>query len=81
MSEIGASVLTKISNLRLEGLFDGDEVSTTLLAAVFAEALRMDETPRQVLDALWESLPPDDLWREIADRLADACDEAGGGGG
>lgn len=71
----GELVIEKLSALRLEGLLNGgDEVSMTLLAAVLAEALRQERPPRQILDALWESLPPDDTWERLAADLDDACD-------
>lgn len=59
---IGEAILTKVVDLQLEGLVDGDEVTATLIAAAFADALRKDQTPRSVLDAVWQNLPSDEAW-------------------
>lgn len=62
--EHGAEILQKVADLRLEGMVDGDEVTRTLLGAVFADAIRKDQTPRSVLDAVWQALPDDATWNE-----------------
>lgn len=60
---IGELILSKLVDLRQE---DGDEITATLLAAVFADALRKDQTPRTILDSVWAALPGCDAWdREI----------------
>lgn len=72
-------MLARISALRLESLIDGDELEATLLAAVFAEALRTDRSPRGVLDALWSSLPACDAWRGgVGEAVAELVDGLAG---
>lgn len=78
MSELGADILRKIADLRLEGMVDGDEISKTLLASCFADALRKDQTPRSILDDIWQALPSDETWnewfRDFVDAGADTVD-------
>lgn len=56
---IGELILAKLVELQDE---DGYEVTALLLAAVFADALRKDQTPRTILDSVWAALPSCDTW-------------------
>lgn len=72
----GSLVLAKVSTLRSEG---DSAITSTLMAATFAEALRRDSTPRRVLDALWEAVPADDAWDpEVLGAACEKFDEGGG---
>lgn len=71
---VGDDVLAKISALRDDP--DEEEIPSTLVAAVYAEALRQDEPPRVVADCLWKSLPTDKEWEldMAAAKIIAACD-------
>lgn len=42
-----------------------------LIAAVYLRAMRTDRSPRDVLDALWKSMPAGDAWPGLRDALAE----------
>lgn len=74
--ERGLTMVENIVVLRSGALLDGDTVTTMLLSATIAQALRAGETPRKVMLDLWDSLPTDDEWTEvICPKVEQAIDE------
>lgn len=76
---IGERILSKLVDLRLEGMVDGEEITATLIAAVFADALRKGQSPRTVLDYVWEALPACDAWENGIEADVRAAVELVGG--
>lgn len=58
--EAGTYTLEKLIELRED--IDGDTITCTVLAAIYADALRKGLAPRDVLADISESLPESDAW-------------------
>lgn len=58
--EAGTYTLDKVMELREH--IDGDTITCTLNAAVYADALRKGVTPRSLIDDIWKAMPDDAAW-------------------
>jgi hypothetical protein len=74
--ERGSAILAQVVAHKMDALFDGDALTASLIGACFAEALRKDESPKQVAWELWAGLPDDFSWNGgLRDRVIEAIDE------
>lgn len=77
--EAGAAIMERISDLRMETLVDGDQVTASLVAACITDALRKGESPRDIALALWDAVPSEEEWengtRETVLAAIDEFDE------
>lgn len=73
--EAGPAVLSQIAALQMDALIDGDSITTVLIGACIADALRKGETPRAVARGLLRGLPADHEWSLLRERIRDALDE------
>lgn len=48
-----------------------------LLAAVYVRAIKTDETPRNIVDALFKALPSSESWPPLRDALLAVLDDEG----
>lgn len=71
--EAGTYTLDKLVELRED--VDGDTISCTAIAAIYADALRKGCAPRDVLNDLKESLPEADAWEGwVREQMVEAID-------
>lgn len=71
--EAGTYTLEKLIELRED--IDGDTITCTTVAAIYADALRKGSTPLQVIADLVESLPGDDAWEGwLREQVTEAID-------
>lgn len=72
--EAGTYTLGKVVELREN--IDGDTITCTLAAAVYADALRKGLSPRRVIDDLWKTMVSDEEWAgEIREQMEAAIEQ------
>lgn len=61
----------------LEALMDAepDVAEGFLMAAVYCRALRTDQGPRDVIDALWKAMPSSEAWPGMRHALESMLEE------
>jgi hypothetical protein len=74
--EHGNAIIEGILVLQAADLADSDTISTQLFSALIAQALRSEQTPREVAVSLWDGLPSDDDWENVVrEKFEQAIEE------
>lgn len=74
--EAGPAILSTVAALQMDALMgEGDSITTTMIGACIADALRKGETPRDVAQGLLDGLPTDRQWETMRGRVTEALEQ------